>query len=218
MNKIVLYHGSDHIIERPKYGVGDIHSDYGQAFYCTVSLELAKEWANKSTTSGFVNKYMFDGRGLKVLNLTDKSYSVLNWIAVLMHHRKISAAQRELYRTRLEFLEKHFYIDVKQYDVIIGFRADDSYFKFPMFFVQNELSLESLEIIYKLGELGEQTAIISEKAFSRIKFAKAYEVEPIYQELYIKRKNDADNRFEEIRVRDLNSKSTKIEDLMKQYD
>ena len=218
MNRIVIYHGSDHIIEKPTYGVGDENNDYGQAFYCTTSLDMAKEWANKTTISGFANKYKFDGRNLRVLDLTDDKYSVLNWIAILIHHRNLSLAQRTLYKRRLEFLEDHFYIDVSEYDVVIGYRADDAYFKFPMFFIQNELSIERLEEIYKLGNLGKQIAIVSEQAFSRIRFITAIEVEPIFLERYITRKNNADNRFEQIRIEEINNEKPKIEDLMKQYD
>lgn len=136
MDRITIFHGSDHIIEKPMLGMGNLYNDYGQAFYCALVLDMAKEWANKLTASGYVNKYKFDGRNLKILDLTMENYSVLNWIAVLMHHRNISNAQRTLYKRRLEFLEKNFYIDIKQYDAVIGYRADDAYFKFPLFFLQ----------------------------------------------------------------------------------
>lgn len=218
MDRITIFHGSDHIIEKPMLGMGNLYNDYGQAFYCTLVLDMAKEWANKLTTSGYVNKYKFDGRNLKILDLTMENYSVLNWIAVLMHHRNISIAQRTLYKRRLEFLEKNFYIDIKQYDVVIGYRADDAYFKFPLFFLQNELSIERLEEIYKLGNLGKQIAIVSEKAFSKLKFVESIEVESIFYERYVTRKNKADIRFEEIRIEELNNDKPKIEDLMKEYD
>ena len=42
--KKTVYHGSDHIIERPKYGYGKIYNDYGVGFYCTENQNMAKEW------------------------------------------------------------------------------------------------------------------------------------------------------------------------------
>ena len=39
-----LYHGSKDIIEHPRYGAGKPYNDYGRGFYCTESLDLAKEW------------------------------------------------------------------------------------------------------------------------------------------------------------------------------
>ena len=40
-----LYHGSSFIIERPEFGKGNPFNDYGLGFYCTETLELAKEWS-----------------------------------------------------------------------------------------------------------------------------------------------------------------------------
>ena len=170
MEKITIYHGSDHIVSKPTYGVGNLHNDYGLGFYCTSSLDMAKEWANRNTMAGYANKYQFDGRNLKIIDLTDQKYSVLNWIAILMHHRNLTSTQRSSYKRRLEFLEKNFYINVQEYDVVIGYRADDAYFKFPMYYLSNEISTQKLEEIYHLGNLGKQIVIISEKAFSKIKY------------------------------------------------
>ena len=39
-----IYHGSKDIIEKPKYGYGKRYNDYGLGFYCTDSIEMAKEW------------------------------------------------------------------------------------------------------------------------------------------------------------------------------
>jgi len=218
MDRVVIYHGSDHIVKEPEYGFGGVHNDYGPGFYCTQDIEIAKEWANKSTEFGYVNKYQFDGRGLKVLDLTSDKYSVLNWIAILMHYRDISLANRELYKRALAFLEDNYFIDISEFDVIIGYRADDSYFKFPLSFIKNELSIEKLEEIYKLGDLGKQIVLISEKAFSKLTFLKAEIVNPIYKERYQTRKNEADIKFERIRIEEINSLSSKIMDLVKDYD
>ena len=45
MNKIIcVYHGSSQIIQQPVIGKGNPNNDYGLGFYCTESVELAKEW------------------------------------------------------------------------------------------------------------------------------------------------------------------------------
>ena len=54
---MLLYHGSDHIIEKPEFGAGKKHNDYGRGFYCTQNIELAKEWAVSEDADGYVNKY-----------------------------------------------------------------------------------------------------------------------------------------------------------------
>ena len=38
---ITLYHGSDHIVEKPVFGEGKSYNDYGRGFYCTEHVELA---------------------------------------------------------------------------------------------------------------------------------------------------------------------------------
>ena len=87
MSTIKLFHSSYHIINKPDYSLGKSHNDYGQGFYCTENIDLAKEWACKDNKDGFVNEYNFNLDGLKTLNLLDGTYSSLNWIAILLENR-----------------------------------------------------------------------------------------------------------------------------------
>lgn len=220
MSYKVIFHGSDSIIEKPLYHYerANIHNDYGLGFYCTKNLDMAKEWANRKTINGYVNKYEIDERGLNILNLCDKSkYSVLNWIAILVHNRQFDEDIRIEYKDVFEFLEK-YYIDVSQFDIVIGYRADDAYFRFPLMFIKNQLTFEKLEEIYLLGNLGEQYALISEKAYKRIKFIKAIDVEPIYKERYLKRKDSADNSYKALEIEQRLSKGKRVRDLIKEHD
>ena len=76
-----------------------VYNDYGQGFYCTESLELAKEWSCAEREDGYVNQYEMDETGLLILNLMEKHYSVLHWLAILMKYRKIhrTAVRKALY-------------------------------------------------------------------------------------------------------------------------
>ena len=40
---IDLYHGSDHIVEYPSFGVGKPDNDYGSGFYTTRIIERASD-------------------------------------------------------------------------------------------------------------------------------------------------------------------------------
>ena len=218
MSYKIIYHGSNAVVDKPLYGFAESnpHNDYGLGFYCTQNLDMAKEWGNRTTRNGFANKYSFDERGLKILNLCDKSkYTVLNWIAILLHNREISDDDRIEFEDALLFLEK-YYIDVSQYDVVIGYRADDAYFRFPMMFVRNVLTYEKLEEIYLLGNLGKQYVLISKKAFEHIKFIKAIQCETIYFERYRRRKDAADNSYRDLELSERLSKGKRIRDLMRQ--
>ena len=55
--KVNIFHGSPSIIEKPVFGYGKPYNDYGLGFYCTYSLEMAKEWAVSKDVDGYANCY-----------------------------------------------------------------------------------------------------------------------------------------------------------------
>lgn len=170
--KIDIYHGSDHIIEQPVFGAGKTHNDYGRGFYCTEYAELAKEWACSADSDGYVNHYQLECDGLKVLNLNAPEYNILNWLAILLENRKFNVADGLPQRAKAYLLE-NFKVDYKKYDVIIGYRANDSYFSYAGDFVNGTLSLSDLSEAMRLGKLGEQVVLKSNKAFDALTFIEA---------------------------------------------
>ena len=129
MSKLTVYHGSSVIIEKPQFGVGNPNNDYGLGFYCTETLDLAKEWACSAETDGYANKYVLDMSGLSVLSLTGGEYHILNWLAVLLENRKFRLGGDVALQAQA-YIFDHFSVDYKSNDVIKGYRADDSYFFF----------------------------------------------------------------------------------------
>ena len=168
-NIITLYHGSDKIIEKPEFGKGKAHNDFGLGFYCTQSEELAKEWACSSLKDGFANKYTLDIENLRILKLTSGDYNILNWIAVLIQHRLFRIKTPIAGRAK-KYLTDNFYVNVNAYDAIVGYRADDSYFDYADSFLNNGITVEQLARAMRLGKLGEQFVIKSEYAFSLLRF------------------------------------------------
>ena len=71
-NMIIICHGSENIIEKPEFGKGKTTNDYGRGFYCTESIELAKEWACSRANDGYANIYELDMAGLDILRLNRK--------------------------------------------------------------------------------------------------------------------------------------------------
>lgn len=170
MEKKIIYHGSEIIIEKPLFGYGKPYNDYGLGFYCTESLDLAKEWAcADGDNKGYANRYEIDLEGLKILDLSSDEYSILNWMAVLVKFRTFDTSSAISKRAK-EFLLANYYVDVSQYDVVIGYRADDSYFRFARDFLNNTISVEKLSKAIKLGELGKQIVLISRKAFLSLRY------------------------------------------------
>lgn len=166
---IIIYHGSNQIIEKPIYGEGKKNNDFGLGFYCTDNNNLAKEWAVSSLDDGFSNCYKLDIENLKILNLNSEEYTILNWIAVLVEHRLFSLKTPIAIKAR-QYLIDNFSINVNAYDLIIGYRADDSYFDFAEAFLNNSISINQLALAMKLGKLGEQIVLKSKYSFSCIEF------------------------------------------------
>ena len=190
---IIIYHGSNQIIEKPIYGEGKKNNDFGLGFYCTENNNLAKEWAVSSLDDGFSNCYKLDIENLKILNLNSEEYTILNWIAVLVEHRLFSLKTPIAIKAR-QYLIDNFSINVNAYDLIIGYRADDSYFDFAEAFLNNSISINQLALAMKLGKLGEQIVLKSKYAFSCIEF-QGYEIAK-KDEFYLKKqsRNDEANQ------------------------
>lgn len=170
MDKLItIYHGSKQVVEVPTFGEGKKNNDFGLGFYCTESNELAKEWAVSSLRDGLSNRYKLDTEYLHILNLNSPDYTILNWIAVLVEHRLFSI-KAPVARRAKRYLIDNFGVNVNAYDIIIGYRADDSYFDYAEAFLNNTITVEQLSRAMRLGKLGEQIVIKSQFAFSKIKY------------------------------------------------
>ncbi len=191
--KITVYHGSKQVVEVPTYGLGRKNNDFGLGFYCTESNELAKEWAVSSLSDGFSNRYTLDTGYLNILELNSSDYTILNWIAVLVEHRLFSIKTPVARRAR-QYLIGHFGINVNAYDLITGYRADDSYFDYAEAFLNNAITVEQLSRAMQLGKLGEQIVIKSKYAFSKIKFEGFETAEKDRYYVLRKARNDEANR------------------------
>ena len=182
---MIIYHGSKDIIEKPEFGKGNKKNDYGLGFYCTENVELAKEWAcSNNETNGYANQYEIDLNEYKILDLREEKYSILNWMAILLKFRTFDVNTPISVQAK-EYILENFYVDVEEYDVIIGYRADDSYFSFAKDFINNTISVKQLAEAMHLGELGIQIVLKSEKAFDTVKFI-SYELAEC-KEYYVKR-------------------------------
>ena len=172
-SKIKVYHGSTKVIEKPTFGLGNPNNDYGLGFYCTETIDLAKEWACSAESDGYANQYTLDVSELSILSLTGGDYHILNWLFVLLENRKFRIGG-EIAKQAKSYIFENFAVDYKQYDIIKGYRADDSYFAFATAFLNNTISVSQLEKAMVLGKLGEQVVAMSEKAIGAFEFENAF--------------------------------------------
>ena len=190
-----LYHGSKLIIQHPAFGKGNPENDYGLGFYCTRELELAKEWACAEEDDGFANRYLLETDGLSCLHLNNGGYHILNWLAILLENRRFDLSSPVSVRARQYILDT-FLPDYKDYDLIEGYRADDSYFSFSKAFLANGITLEQLRRAMRLGKLGEQVVLRTPAAFDALSFVEAIPVDAsIYHARRLSRDRDAREDF-----------------------
>ena len=135
-----------------------------------------------------------------MLDLEEPNYNVLNWLAMLLEHRTFQATTA-LAQAATSYITAQFSLDISSYDLIRGYRADDSYFSFARAFVSNQISLDQLEQAMRLGKLGIQTVLKSPRAFERIRFIKALEVDTNrYVPLRTQRDSQAREAFRALRA------------------
>ena len=180
---MIIYHGSENVITKPMFGAGNPKNDYGRGFYCTEDKELSKEWACKRDRDGFSNCYELNIDGLKICNLNE-DYNILNWLALLTKYRGYWQ-RKSIAEEAKTFLQENYLIDISGFDVIIGYRADDSYFSFVQDFIMGTISLQKLSMAMRYGDLNDQIVLKSQKAFDQLTYTGYEKVEgaKYYQEM-----------------------------------
>ena len=180
----IIYHGSDHIIEQPEFGYGKPYNDYGIGFYCTENPNMAKEWGVGIDHNGYANQYQINCDGLSILDLHTSEYTLLHWLTILLENREFDTST-PLAAEAKEYLIQKFHPDYKSYDIIIGYRADDSYFSFAADFINGAISYRQLSNAMRLGKSGKQFVLKSKRSFERLRFL-GYETAD-YREWYKKK-------------------------------
>lgn len=209
-NQLILYHGSPNKKICPTYGLGNDKHDYGKGFYLTESPVLASEWSvcNPTENNRWVHKYILDAAELNILDFQE--CDILSWLAELMKHRDADTGRR--YKVLApRFIEK-YQISTEGYDVIKGWRANASYFYIAKCFVRDEVDLDILPDLLKLGDLGLQYCLKTKKAFQCLKEDSAALQEIDYHKInpqYTQRDRNAREAMYAL----INSEKNKIEDV-----
>ena len=195
---ITVYHGNLQKELTPEYGMGKPYHDYGNGFYMTVDRDLAYEWAVSLSTgeNGYCHAYTLDMSGLRCLRL-DSVEDILTWMAILMKHRPGTDSRRwDLIQRR--FIGKYC-LDVDTFDVIIGYRANDSYLAIAKQFARGEIGVNILGRLLRLGSFGTQVCIKSRLAYTHLNYMDLYEVDyEHFHTQFVKRDGESRRRMREL--------------------
>ena len=148
---------------------GKPYNDYGIGFYCTQNPNMAKEWGVGIDHNGYANRYKIECDGLTILDLNAPGYTMLHWLTILLENREFDTSA-PLAAEAKEYLMNTFHLDYKSADIIIGYRADDSYFSFASDFINGAISYRRLCNAMRLGKLGQQFVLKSKAAFEQLEF------------------------------------------------
>ena len=197
-NKL-LYHGTREESFTPKYGLGRKDNDYGVGLYTTENLELAKEWSkgyDMESVPGYVYELKLDNlSSFKILDLNKRGIEM--WLAVLYKNRDIGGLSRLLKDRRQKYIDK-YYVDTTKYDVIIGYRADDSYFKYAKDYLNVAITKDVLKNAMYLGDLGNQMVLVSKKAFDNLRIIEKHLVNGSYSDKFKTRDIEAKKTYKRI--------------------
>ena len=95
---------------------------------------------------------------------------------------------------------------------MVGYRADDAYFRFPLDFVRGNITLEQLEKSFKLGELGVQYVVMSKKCINSLKYVKSFISKENYINSYFVSVDNATKRYDALNK---DEDGTRIIDIMR---
>jgi len=208
-----LYHGSNKEVVNPIYGYGRADCDYGSGFYMSDDYNAASMWASNNPAGGYINTYELDLKSLNVLYLNHNTdEDVLKWVAILCKHR-IDENTRLEASEEINLLINRYCPKLDDIDVIVGYRADDSYYIYTREFLLNNLPLELLKRAMELGNLGLQYVLISKKAFNRIKFIDSKIIS--HNDEYAKLEEKANNEYEML-VLNKNIKQKYVRDILRE--
>ena len=168
------------------------------SLYYNLRFHFAKEWACAKQKNGYANIYDLDMTGLKVLHLNAPEYNILNWLAILADNRTYWQ-NGSIAEQAKNYIKENFLPDISEYDVIVGYRADDSYFSFAQDFVAGVISLQKLSEAMRFGKLGEQIVLKSQNAFEQITFVGYEDVDAV--KYYVKKRAREQEARKEYRAR-----------------
>ena len=185
-----LFHGSPKIVEKPELSYSKLNDDFGRGIYLSEDSDFAKECAVTYKQNGYLNKYYLELDGLNVLDLTAKPNNLLNWMALVLSNRLFCLFSGLSLRGK-EYLLNDYLPDIRGYDVIIGYAADNSAFTFIQEFLEGKTSYQQLKKSIREANLPKQIVIIDDIALDRLSFigVESVSYQPYYRLKQIRDEN-----------------------------
>ena len=159
---MILYHGSNMVVEKPRLIEQNRFLDFGYGFYTTT---------NKAQAENFAEKVVVRRGGRATLNIYEIDDAAEN---AFLRIKQFHAPGEEW----LDFVSAHRngVYDGEQYDLIIGAVANDDVYRTLQVYSSGLLTKEQALEALKIKKLFDQYVFATEKALSLLKFVEAREV------------------------------------------
>ena len=145
--EIVLYHGSNVVVEKPQILISGFYKDFGYGFYCTRLEKQARKWALTKQGASIVSIYNYEpAEDLKIL-----SFSVMTdeWLDFVVDRRRGI---------------KH------NYDIVEGPMADDQIWDYVEDFMEGTITREAFWVLAKFKYPTHQIVFCTQKSLESITF------------------------------------------------
>ncbi len=158
---MILYHGSNIIVDRPKLIKQNRFLDFGYGFYTTTNEMQAESFAQKVIIRRggrpFVNVYEFDENAQTNIRIKRFSAPDEEWLDFVSAHRNGA-------------------YNGEKYDLIIGAVANDDVYRTLQVYQSGLLTKEQALEALRIKKLFNQYVFATEEALALLKFTEAKEV------------------------------------------
>jgi hypothetical protein len=158
---MILYHGSNVTVEKPRLILPNRALDFGSGFYTTMNLAQAESFANN-----VVNRN--EGQGIPTISYYEVDYDkLLREFDILKFDNPDDEWLDFVYANRTAKYSG------KMYDIIIGPVANDTVYRVFRLFENGDIDRETVIKRLKITELFNQVTFCTEKAIVELKFIKS---------------------------------------------
>lgn len=151
MPDIVLFHGSNFVVETPQILENGFYKDFGYGFYCTNIEKQAKRWALSKRENHIVNKYVYTENS----QLNTKIFTEMTeeWLQFIVDCRSG---------------KKH------DFDIVEGAMADDTIWDYVEDYIDGRISKAAFWELVKFKYPTHQIVFCTKEALQTLRFEGSY--------------------------------------------
>ena len=147
MQNMIIYHGSNTAVEKPRILINGHYKDFGYGFYCTNIEKQAKRWALTRRGASVVSHYQYvKSKELKILEFPDMTEESLQFVVEC--------------RSGIE----------QDYDIVEGPMADDQIWDYVEDYLNKKITKEAFWELVKFKYPTHQIVFCTERALETIHF------------------------------------------------